>query len=86
MTVAEHFHPSGSALLQRTPEIHGSDQDIDPETKRIEIREYYAAVSDRYESLFQVLACDQAYYEKAIPLRHPIFSTMVIQQLFSLTN
>lgn len=72
MTVAEHFHPYGSALLQRTPEIHGSDQDIDPETKRIEIREYYAAVSDRYESLFQVLACDQAYYEKAIPLRHPL--------------
>jgi 5-histidylcysteine sulfoxide synthase/putative 4-mercaptohistidine N1-methyltranferase len=68
MTIAEQFHASGTALLQRTPALDGQN----PESKRAEIADYYNAVSDRYESLFQTLACDEAYYEKAIPLRHPL--------------
>ncbi|WP_339842846.1 5-histidylcysteine sulfoxide synthase [uncultured Halopseudomonas sp.] len=68
MTIAEQFHASGTALLQRTPALDGQN----PESKRAEIADYYNAVSDRYESLFQTLACDEAYYKKAIPLRHPL--------------
>lgn len=40
--------------------------------KRQEIRDYFHAVCNRYESLFETLSCDEAYYRKAIPLRHPL--------------
>lgn len=72
MTIAERFHSAGSELLQRTPALHDVAGGSDPESKRAEIAAYYVAVSDRYESLFQTLACDQAFYQKAIPLRHPL--------------
>ena len=55
-------------LLQRTPFLTGAD----PEAKRQEIRAYFHATLDAYERLFEVLADDEAYYVKPIPLRHPL--------------
>ncbi|WP_295613284.1 5-histidylcysteine sulfoxide synthase [uncultured Lamprocystis sp.] len=52
----------------RTPLLHGDD----PETKRREIRDYFIATFDRYESLFATLATADAYYRKPIALRHPL--------------
>jgi len=39
---------------------------------RHRLHEYFVTTFDRYESLFETLACDAAYYEKSIPLRHPL--------------
>ncbi len=36
------------------------------------LRDYFQATFDRYESLFETLACEEAWYERAIPLRHPL--------------
>lgn len=55
-------------LFPRTPLLTGDDA----EAKRREIRAYFHATSDRYERLFEVLAGDEAYYVKPIPLRHPL--------------
>lgn len=44
----------------------------DAEAKRAEILAYFHATFDRYESLFECLSCDEAYYVKPIPLRHPL--------------
>ena len=55
-------------LFARTPVLAGTD----PEAKREEIRRYFHATFDRYESLFQTLVGDEAYYRKAISLRHPL--------------
>ncbi len=57
-----------SDLFPRTPLLTGTD----PEAKRAEIRAYFHATLDRYESLFEVLSCDEAYYKKSITLRHPL--------------
>jgi 5-histidylcysteine sulfoxide synthase/putative 4-mercaptohistidine N1-methyltranferase len=54
--------------LSHTPLLTGDD----PEAKRREIRAYFHAVDDRYEQLFEVLASDEAFYVKPIPLRHPL--------------
>src|SRR5512145_3241008 len=42
------------------------------EQKRAEILRYFHATFDRYEQLFEVLTCDEAYYRKPISLRHPL--------------
>ena len=55
-------------LLPRTPDLTGQD----PEATREEIRQYFHATFERYEQLFEVLACDEAYYKKPISLRHPL--------------
>lgn len=39
---------------------------------REQIRAYFHQTSDLYESLFQTLKNDEAYYVKPIPLRHPL--------------
>ncbi|MEZ5899273.1 MAG: 5-histidylcysteine sulfoxide synthase [Hyphomicrobiaceae bacterium] len=52
----------------RSPRLDGRD----PEAKRREVRDYFHATFDRYERLFEVLTGDAAYYEKPIPLRHPL--------------
>lgn len=57
-----------SALFDRTPLLTGND----PEAKRAEIRACFHSTLDRYESLFETLANDEAYYHKPIPLRHPL--------------
>ena len=54
--------------FNRSPLLTGNDV----EQKRREIRDYFHATYDRYEQLFEVLASDEAYYRKPIPLRHPL--------------
>ena len=61
-------HGTGQKLFPRTPLLAGNDT----EATRAEIRRYFHATCDRYESLFELLACDEAYYKKSIPLRHPL--------------
>jgi len=55
-------------LLSRTPRL----ADVDPDTCRARILDHFHQTFDRYEQLFEVLACDAAYYEKSITLRHPL--------------
>ncbi len=52
----------------RSPLLAGPDS----EQKRAEILRYFHATFDRYEQLFEVLTCDDAYYRKPISLRHPL--------------
>jgi hypothetical protein len=54
--------------LSGTPLLNGTD----PEQKRREILACFQATFDRYEQLFEVLTCDEAYYRKPISLRHPL--------------
>ena len=54
--------------LPRTPLLAGPDV----EAKRAEVRAYFHATFDAYESLFQILDGDAAYYRKPISLRHPL--------------
>lgn len=58
---------SAQAYL-RTPSLSGNDI----VSKRKEIADYFNATWQRYESLFEILADDKAYYHKPIPLRHPL--------------
>jgi len=44
----------------------------EPEAKREEIRRYFHATFDVYEKLFEHMASDEAYYQRADPLRHPL--------------
>jgi len=55
-------------LFPRTPRLDGEDV----AAKREEIRRYFHATFDLYQQLFQVLSCDEAYFRKPIPLRHPL--------------
>ncbi|GBG12897.1 SAM-dependent methyltransferase [Novimethylophilus kurashikiensis] len=55
-------------LFSRTPQLDAGD----PEQKREEIRAYFHDTFSRYESLFETLASDEAYYKKPITLRHPL--------------
>ena len=55
-------------LFPRTPLLSGHDI----EQKRSEILSYFHATFNRYEQLFEVLTCDEAYYKKPIALRHPL--------------
>ena len=55
-------------LFPRTPLLAGDDA----EAKRAELLAYFHATFDRYESLFALLAGDEAYYRKPIALRHPL--------------
>ena len=59
---------SASRLFQRTPDLASGD----PEARRQEIRDYFLDTWEAYESLFRTLARDEAYFEKSIPLRHPL--------------
>nr|WP_283777691.1 5-histidylcysteine sulfoxide synthase [Sansalvadorimonas sp. 2012CJ34-2] len=43
-----------------------------PESKRQELLDYFCHTFDQYDSLFEVLEGDDAWFEKAIPLRHPL--------------
>ena len=70
MTIAKSTRPefTQSPLIHRTPLLDGSDS----EAKRAEIREYFLQTWECYESLFRTLAKKEAFYEKSIPLRHPL--------------
>jgi len=52
----------------RTPKL---DYD-DPESARKELALYFNTTYSRYESLFETLAKDAAYFDKSIPQRHPL--------------
>ena len=54
--------------LAASPNLHESD----PERLRKTLRDYFTSTFDRYESLFETLATDAAYYEPSITLRHPL--------------
>ncbi|MBP0047176.1 5-histidylcysteine sulfoxide synthase [Marinobacterium sp. AK62] len=54
--------------LTRTPRLDNPDTDA----LRREILDYFHTTCDRYEQLFEVLTCDEAYTVKPIPLRHPL--------------
>lgn len=66
-SLPQRAHPQTDQFL-RTPFLAGSDV----ETKRAELLRYFHATFDRYESLFELLSCDEAYYKKPISLRHPL--------------
>ncbi|WP_223247270.1 5-histidylcysteine sulfoxide synthase [Sulfuriferula sp. AH1] len=57
-----------TSLFPRTPLLNGSGV----EATRSAIRDYFHATFTRYEQLFETLACDAAYFEKPISLRHPL--------------
>lgn len=54
--------------LIRTPRLNGTD----PALIREKLRDYFLSTSRLYESLFECLDCEEAYYQKPINLRHPL--------------
>ena len=69
MTQASHpfIHP-GLPAPTRTPLLTGDD----PDHKRRELLAYFCQTFDLYDSLFDCLADERAWFNKAIPLRHPL--------------
>lgn len=65
---AIHLAAAPRELFPRTPDL----ADPDTDHLRATLRQYFLATFDRYESLFQCLANDEAYYVKPIALRHPL--------------
>ena len=56
------------SLFPRTPRLDGADT----AAVRRALRHYFLATFDRYESLFETLASEEAYVRKPIALRHPL--------------
>ena len=63
MSIAPSLPPA-----TRTPWLAGDDAEV----KRQELRAYFHQTYDLYESLFESLACSDSWFQKAIPLRHPL--------------
>jgi 5-histidylcysteine sulfoxide synthase/putative 4-mercaptohistidine N1-methyltranferase len=61
-------HSKNQQLLNRTIQIIGNN----PELTRDQIRKYFIQTADLYESLFETLASEEAYFTKPISLRHPL--------------
>lgn len=59
---------SVAPIFSRTPRLNGDDELL----MRQQLRDYLITTSKRYESLFECLNCDEAYYKKPINLRHPL--------------
>ena len=55
-------------LLNRSIKLNQAS----PEILREQIRVYFHQTADLYESLFECLASDEAYFVKPISLRHPL--------------
>ncbi|WP_339799395.1 5-histidylcysteine sulfoxide synthase [uncultured Marinobacter sp.] len=68
MTSVATAPKQGTRLFERTPDLSSGNGDA----KRAEIRQYFLSTWERYESLFNTLAADEAWFEKSIPLRHPL--------------
>ncbi|MEI2266836.1 5-histidylcysteine sulfoxide synthase [Erwinia sp. CGal63] len=66
--MAQHHQASTLPAPTRTLLLNGSDA----EQKRQELLSYFQQTWTLYESLFDSLADEQAYYAKANPLRHPL--------------
>ena len=60
--------PAVMNLVTRTPILNEGSV----ETKREEIRQYFHDTFSLYESMFECLSCEEAYYKRANPLRHPL--------------
>ena len=60
--------PGNPAVVTRTTLLHEGSA----EAKREEILHYFHQSFDLYESLFECLSGDEAYYARANPLRHPL--------------
>ncbi|MFP5430628.1 MAG: 5-histidylcysteine sulfoxide synthase [Gammaproteobacteria bacterium] len=52
----------------RTPRLDGTDE----AAMRQALLAYFHDTFSRYEALFRTLTCDEAFYRKPIPLRHPL--------------
>jgi len=66
------LNASDTKTLQRTPDLrHGVEQE-----KRQEIASYFTNTFDIYTQLFDCLVDDNGFYQKAIPLRHPLIFYM----------
>ncbi|MCB1590829.1 MAG: 5-histidylcysteine sulfoxide synthase [Alphaproteobacteria bacterium] len=61
-------NPLENLLVTKTVNLHGTD----PESKRLEILEYFEKSFSLYESLFECLNGDEAFYARANTLRHPL--------------
>lgn len=62
-------HPNHSLPpISKTVKLSGTD----PEAKRQELKAYFQSTFDLYDSLFDCLATEDAWYKKSIPLRHPL--------------
>lgn len=68
MNAKSALSATDSANILRTPLLEGNDI----AAKRREIADYYNLTEDRYESLFETLKDDSGFYQKSIPLRHPL--------------
>ena len=55
------------ALFTRTPDLNHANESL-----RETIRQHFNETWQRYESLFETLVSDEAYYIKPIALRHPL--------------
>ncbi len=64
MNAPQHLDP----IFTKTCRLDGSD----PEKKREEILHYFHQTFSLYERLFDCLVSDDAFYRRAIPLRHPL--------------
>ncbi|WP_312240140.1 5-histidylcysteine sulfoxide synthase [Pantoea sp.] len=62
-----HLHDTLPAPT-RTPYLSGQST----EQKRAELLSYFTQTWELYESLFECLADERAWFNKAIPLRHPL--------------
>lgn len=60
--------PALCPQMLRTPDL--TQKDI--QALRQSIREYFINTFEVYESLFECLACEEAFYQKPITLRHPL--------------
>ena len=67
-TLADVKHASGLPLVTKTPLLSSGDV----ETKRQEILQYFHDTFTLYESIFECLVNDEAYYTRANTLRHPL--------------
>lgn len=68
MTLQKQTLTSGLPAPTRTPLLSSGSR----EQKRQEILDYFTQTWTLYESLFDCIADEQAYYTKAISLRHPL--------------
>lgn len=64
----EQKNPLTSSIVTKTTLLDEGS----PEVKRQEILHYFHQSYSLYESLFECLADEEAYYQRASPLRHPL--------------
>jgi 5-histidylcysteine sulfoxide synthase/putative 4-mercaptohistidine N1-methyltranferase len=71
----DEYHEAFSGMSEITQKPFPVSPDwcgLDEQQTRQVLLEYFTHSFDTYESLFECLSGDQAYFEKPIPLRHPL--------------